>query len=210
MLRTGKEVGEEEEEEEEWAHVECCRWLGLVDGKTGFIPPLVSRLKALRRMYMQKGKEEEEADGKKKKGKQEEEEEEEEETVAEYKCQVYACPEPHRGGLLPCSQKGCGQFFHVSCGRRNNQEMYVLPSTHPPTHPSSPPDHSNRLLSFIHPTTHPPTHLPTSRYHGTRFGPNAWVAYCEKHTQPLRFADTVRMVRPTPPPPHPPKPPSSH
>lgn len=140
--------------EEEWAHVECCRWLGMIDGRTGEIPHLQPRLQALRRHHMR------------------------EYTAAEkaasgdvghgnglfcspsslptidYKCHVQFCPCPHQGGLLRCSSPGCFGFFHATCGRRNGQEMY----------------------------------------HGRRFGDRAWLAFCDLHTDPLRFVEITTKV----------------
>jgi len=78
----------------DWAHVSCCKWLGLVN-RQGRVPTLPPRLQKLRRKY----------------GNQ-------------YSCSVTGCPEPHYGGLVPCGEKGCPRFFHPSCGLSAKYEMY--------------------------------------------------------------------------------------
>ena len=46
---------------------------------------------------------------------------------------------------------------------RTNLFKLAEVKTHPPTHPSSPAPHSNRLALLYLPITHPPTHPPTQK-----------------------------------------------
>lgn len=80
----------------QWVHAACAIWMGLLD-EEGHVPAIAPRIALLRRRYLDI-----------------------------YRCAARGCCNPFMGGLVACMEPSgkCTHFFHVTCGRNNDQEMY--------------------------------------------------------------------------------------
>lgn len=80
----------------QWVHVACAIWMGLLE-EDGSVPAIEPRLTLLRRRYL-----------------------------AVYRCCVPSCRDPFMGGLIGCMDPcgTCRLFFHLTCARMANQEVY--------------------------------------------------------------------------------------